>query len=294
MAKSRLDRLVGTQGWLEKPADLLQKLVGGFYRVLGGPGRTLKSFANGTLILGHPAHPAISDVPVGAWLTGVILELVHLAGGGVPESAGVIAIIIGIIGAAIAVLTGLTDYADTYGHERRTATLHGLGMVLALVLFIVANVLGAGGHERSGFAFAVAGLVVVGLSAYVGGHVVFGIGTAVNRNAWLAEPGDYVEVGKSGDFAEGTMKKVSAGGADVLLTRVEGRLCAISNVCGHAGGPLDEGSLDGRIVTCPWHGSRFDVCTGKAKTGPATFAQPEFDVREENGAVAVKLKDAAH
>ena len=87
----------------------------------------------------------------------------------------------------------------------------------------------------------------------------------------------------------GTLRCVVANGMAALLVRRDGILCAIANVCTHAGGPLNEGSLDGRVVTCPWHGSRFRIDTGQVLRGPATFPQPTFTVREGNGAVCLKL-----
>jgi nitrite reductase/ring-hydroxylating ferredoxin subunit len=56
---------------------------------------------------------------------------------------------------------------------------------------------------------------------------------------------------------------------DVAVFNVGGHLCAVQAMCPHRGGPLNEGKLDGTTVTCPWHGSRFDVCTGAVLQGPA-------------------------
>src|SRR5262245_44602282 len=55
----------------------------------------------------------------------------------------------------------------------------------------------------------------------------------------------------------------------VAVFRVAGRLCATQAACTHKGGPRNEGTLDGSTVTCPWHGSQFDVCTGAVVRGPA-------------------------
>lgn len=68
-----------------------------------------------------------------------------------------------------------------------------------------------------------------------------------------------------------------------------GRQKAISNVCAHAGGPLDEGELNGDVVTCPWHGSRFHVDSGRVAEGPSKFDQLTLKVREQDGQVQVKL-----
>jgi nitrite reductase/ring-hydroxylating ferredoxin subunit len=56
----------------------------------------------------------------------------------------------------------------------------------------------------------------------------------------------------------------------VAVFNVEGRVCATQAKCTHRGGPLNEGPLNGPTVTCPWHGSQFNVCTGAVVRGPAT------------------------
>jgi nitrite reductase/ring-hydroxylating ferredoxin subunit len=56
---------------------------------------------------------------------------------------------------------------------------------------------------------------------------------------------------------------------DVAVFSVEGRFCATQAKCTHRQGPLSEGTLDGSTVTCPWHGSQFNVCTGAVVQGPA-------------------------
>jgi len=56
---------------------------------------------------------------------------------------------------------------------------------------------------------------------------------------------------------------------DVAVFNVAGSFCATQAKCTHRQGPLNEGTLDGSTVTCPWHGSQFDVCTGAVLRGPA-------------------------
>lgn len=75
--------------------------------------------------------------------------------------------------------------------------------------------------------------------------------------------GDYVEAGKTGDFEGTTRKKVSVQGRDILLVRVNDRFYAADNLCPHMGADLSAGSLEGAIITCPRHGSRFDLSNGK-------------------------------
>ncbi len=61
---------------------------------------------------------------------------------------------------------------------------------------------------------------------------------------------------------------------NVAVFNVDGKFCAVNDECTHKGGPLSDGELDGEVVTCPYHGAQFNVCTGKVLRGPA-----EKDVR---------------
>jgi nitrite reductase/ring-hydroxylating ferredoxin subunit/uncharacterized membrane protein len=297
MAESLIDRIVRKQVWLEGPADTLQKGVGATYAGLGSAGRGLKNVLHGTWLLGHPFHPAISDIPIGAWTVGVIADLVALSTTSMPRAAGDLALAIGILGALLAALSGLTDYADTFGHERRMAVSHGLLMSLALVIDIISMALrlwaSSGAHGLAVVLAIIGWLVALG-AAYLGGHLVFGIGTQVNRLAFAEGPDEFVDVGSSSDFAEGDKRLVEAGPMPVLLVRLGGVLRAIPNTCVHAGGPLNEGELSGTRITCPWHGSTFDLRDGSVHNGPATFSQPSMVVREQNGRVEVKLAAPLH
>ena len=75
----------------------------------------------------------------------------------------------------------------------------------------------------------------------------------------------------------------------VVLVHVNGLFYCIDDVCTHDDGPLSDGELDGCDLICPRHGARFDVCTGKAKTLPATRPTASHEVKVENGAVFVKV-----
>ena len=126
---------------------------------------------------------------------------------------------------------------------------------------------------------------------YIGGHVVYGYGTRVNREAFLQGPKEFVSVGSSSDFPEGEMRRIDAGGLAVLMVRQGASLLGIVNTCSHAGGPLNEGTLEGEVVTCPWHGSKFSVRDGLVRGAPATFPQARLEVREQDGRVEVRLAE---
>ena len=292
-----LDRVIRGQGWLEPVADVLQGAVGVFYRVLGRPGRVLKDAMHGTLIVGHPLHPAVTDVPIGAWTAGVVADYVAHFTNRLPTEAGDVALAVGLAAAVLATATGATDYHETYAHERRVATAHALTMYLVVGLDFASLALrwwaGDGLHPLA-VGLSTGGFAVLMLGGYIGGHLVFGIGTMVNRNAFAEGPEDFVAVGAVSDFAEGQLRRVEAGAMPVLVVRHNGTILAMAATCSHAGGPLDEGTLEGDVVTCPWHGSRFDLRDGRVVGGPATFDLPRLLARERAGQVEVALAEPLH
>ena len=78
-----------------------------------------------------------------------------------------------------------------------------------------------------------------------------------------------LKVASTSELAPGQCKVVSAEGTEIALYNVDGKFYALDNVCIHKGGPLGEGSLDGPIVTCPWHGWQYDVITGTNTSNPS-------------------------
>lgn len=78
-----------------------------------------------------------------------------------------------------------------------------------------------------------------------------------------------VKVANTSELPPGSGKLVEANGQAVALFNVDGKYFAIDDACPHADGPLNEGALDGNVVTCPWHGAQFDVTTGKVLCAPA-------------------------
>jgi 3-phenylpropionate/trans-cinnamate dioxygenase ferredoxin subunit len=91
---------------------------------------------------------------------------------------------------------------------------------------------------------------------------------------------EYVRVADKAEIASNKMILVVVGGKEVLLANVDGSYFAIANKCTHAGGSLVKGSLEGSIVTCPRHGSQFDLKTGKAIRG-AKIGFIKINVKDE-------------
>ncbi|HVM59276.1 MAG TPA: Rieske 2Fe-2S domain-containing protein [Verrucomicrobiae bacterium] len=102
---------------------------------------------------------------------------------------------------------------------------------------------------------------------------------------------ELIKVAEVGDLQPGECKTVVVGERELALYNVGGKFYATDNVCPHRGGPLGEGTLDGNIVTCPWHGWRFDVSTGQNPMIPTAKVEAIECVVEGND-VKVKLNGA--
>jgi nitrite reductase/ring-hydroxylating ferredoxin subunit/uncharacterized membrane protein len=281
-----------TPDWVEQLSDTLQNLIKGLIGSNRKPPRRFKSLLHGTG-LGHPLHPALTDVPIGAWMMAVVFDVIWLLAPSAAWAArgAEVAGIVGVVGAVGAAATGLADWSDSYGPERRTGLTHAALNTLALILFVVSAVLRLGtsdGASTVGAALDIVGLVSVLVAAYLGGHMVFALGTGVNRTAWEAGTDGFEAALPEAEMPTSALRRVVVAGTPVALMRLGDRFYAIAATCSHAGGPLDEGELAGDVVQCPWHGSRFSMSTGKALTGPATIAQPRYDVRVRDGMIELR------
>jgi nitrite reductase/ring-hydroxylating ferredoxin subunit/uncharacterized membrane protein len=271
-------------------------LQNGVKAVIGSnrkPPRRFKSLLHGTW-LGHPLHPAITDVPIGAWLLAVIFDIVWLASPDANSWAArgaEIAVLIGILAAIAAAVTGLADWSDSYGAERTVGLYHAGLNSLALILYIVSFFNRLADPSGESVAAAILGfiaIVSVFVAAYLGGDMVFGKGTGVNHVAWQEGSHDFVAALPVAELPDNTLRRVDVAGVPVVLVKLGTKYAAIASTCSHAGGPLDEGELQGDVVQCPWHGSRFRMRDGKAITGPATFSQPRYDVQVRDGMIYLR------
>jgi len=292
MLNHAVNRFIDRQRWLEPVADFLQKVVGGFYKVLGAPGHGLKTFIHGTW-LGHPLHPVITDIPLGAWTLAVLFDIIYLFNRTTTwTTAADLSIIIGVVAALAAAVTGYTDWNETIDRERRVGMAHGLINTLVLIIYVASLIVrGAGGNRGLGIVLALVGYALVISAAYLGGEMVFSIGTGVNHHAWQAVPEKFTKVLLEGRMTEGMLVKAMAGDTPILLFKKGDTVCAISETCSHAGGPLSEGELDGNLVQCPWHASRFDICSGQVRGGPATISQVRYETRIQNGQIEVRRSE---
>jgi nitrite reductase/ring-hydroxylating ferredoxin subunit/uncharacterized membrane protein len=278
--------LLAQQPWLDEVAKPLSEAVRALFSNAGPAGQTLKNALHGVW-LGHPLHPVLTDVPIGAWTAAVALDATEAATGdrGYGRAADV-AFAVGLVGAVGAAVTGLNDWSETEGRSRRLGLLHGMMNIGATALVVTGMVLRRNHSRRDGAACTAAGFGVSLAAAYLGGDLVYHERIGVTH-AVVHEPETFTPVLASSELPDNGMRKATIEDASFLLVRQDGRVCALAHSCAHLGGPLSEGTLKDGSVVCPWHDSEFDLHDGHVINGPATQPQPCFVVRERDGQIEV-------
>ena len=246
--------------------------------------RMVRNLLSGTS-LGHPAHPMLTDLPIGAWSMSAVLDIF---GGAGAERAADLLVGAGILSAVPTAATGLNDWSDTIGGERRIGAVHATANVAALTLYLASLIARRGGARGTGKVLGLTGFGILVLGAYLGGHLSFAKGVNVNHTFLEHGPQEWTTVLAEAELLEGELRKVSAGEVSVLLVRDGGQIYALANTCSHAGGPLDEGELADGCVICPWHASTFRLTDGHIVRGPASIPQPAYQTRVRDGKIEVR------
>jgi nitrite reductase/ring-hydroxylating ferredoxin subunit len=292
MSAEGIVKVIDQQEFLGRAGEALQPAVKGVFKAAGEAGQQIKNALHGTW-LGHPLHPVLTDIPVGAWTMAMVFDAMDsINGSDEMQAAADTSVVVGLIGAAAAAVTGLTDWSETDGRARKVGLVHGVLNVGATALYTTSMVMRGRGSRSAGRGFAMLGYAISMASAYLGGHLVYGEQIGVDHTAAQEMPKEFVRALPEGELVEGTLACGDAGGVPVLLLRQGGEILSIANTCAHLGGPLCEGKLEGDIVECPWHGSRFSVRDGHVVDGPATQPQPYFETRVRDGWVEVRAVNA--
>jgi nitrite reductase/ring-hydroxylating ferredoxin subunit len=240
--------------------------------------------------LGAPLHPALTDVPLGSWSAAATFDAIDLLRGedSLADAADA-ALALGVLAAVPAALSGINDWSYLRGDSKRVGTVHALVNTTGLVLNIASLALRRSGSRDLGRLMSGVAYGGALFAAHLGGELSFGLGVRVNRTAFESPEHEWKPVADEADLEGAAMKRVEVDGEPALVTRAaNGRVCAIAARCSHLGGPLDEGERDGDVVTCPWHGSQFDVCTGEVVAGPAVFPQPVYESRVSAGRIELR------
>ncbi len=287
MPETYMQRIVDALPFLDRVAEGVQPKV---QNVVEAGGTTARNVLDGVWFEA-PLHPALTDVPIGSWTAAAAFDGLDLATDSrAMRNAADASLAFGVVGALGAAVTGLSDWRYLSGGSRRMGVAHALLNTIGLVLSIASLILRAAGRRNAGRLTFLAGYSVSGLAAHLGGELSYHYGLRVDQNAFQGSgPDEFTPVLDEDELTQDSMRQVEVEGTGVLLSRsLNGDVCAISSVCNHFGGPLEQGDREGDTVVCPWHKSRFNLCSGEAIDGPAVFPQPLYETRVRDGKIEVK------
>lgn len=285
--------LVENQSWVEALANPFQNWLHTLFGKQGDASYKVKDVIDGTW-LGHPLHPVMVTIPLGAWACTSVLDLFSMGSTDVALERGADATLwIGLVGAMAAIPTGITQWSDIDGPDRRVGLIHGLLNGGVSMLNLTSGILRLTGRRRAAIALSTTAFVTSLFTAYLGGELSYAKGIGINHVAFEGGSDDFIPVLDVSDLSDGKLTRVDVAGIPAVLLKQGRAIYAIAATCSHLGGPLDEGTVTDGVVQCPWHGSCFRMSDGSIVNGPATYAQPTFAVRVRNNKIELRRLEHA-
>lgn len=278
-----IKRVPGLDQAAQRLADQLQQaILNGGERVRG-----VADALHGTRI-GHPLHPALTDIPIGAWSMAVLFDLISLVPGTYRmRRAADMLHVVGVVAAVPTAMAGAADYSGIHRDAAAEALTHAVLNMVGLTAFLGSLVARTTGHRKLGIGAGVVGLSFVYISASLGADLIYRRRVGVDHAHEVPGETGWFPVADVADLHEGVVRPVSVGERQLLIGRLSGDIVAMHAVCSHAGGPLADGEIEGTCVTCPWHYSVFDLRDGAVVHGPATQPQPTYPTRVHNDKIEV-------
>ncbi|WFE37808.1 Rieske 2Fe-2S domain-containing protein [Micromonospora sp. WMMD998] len=240
--------------------------------------------------LGHPLHPAMVQVPVGAWISAAVVDL--LPG---QRRAATALVGLGTVSALPAAVAGWNDWAALSRDQRRVGLVHAGANIVGLTLYAGSLAARLNGRHGLGRALAYLGLSAASGGAYLGGHLAYKQGAQVSQSiSELHLIGDgWHSVGDLSDLPQREPVTRTIDDVSVLLYRHGDDVTVMLERCPHQSGPLGAGEvqqIDGHAcVVCPWHGSAFRLDSGEVARGPAANDQVVLPTRVVSGRVEARL-----
>ncbi|HKH57178.1 MAG TPA: DUF2231 domain-containing protein, partial [Rubrobacter sp.] len=177
MAETLMQRLVEALPFLDDIAEGVQPKV---QEAVDVGGTTARNVLDGVW-LEAPLHPALTDVPVGAWTAALVFDGFDVVTGKEPvRHAADASLVFGTLGALGAAVTGLSDWRYLSGGSRRMGVAHGLLNTIGLVLSIVSLILRASGRRNAGRLTFLTGYSISGMAAHLGGELSYHYGLRVD------------------------------------------------------------------------------------------------------------------
>lgn len=267
---------------LDRVATPLSEAV----RSVLAPG-AVKDALSGTW-LGHPLHPVLTDVVVGSLLSASALDLL---GGQSLETARARLIGLGIVAYAPTAASGASDWLDATSDPRvkREGVVHAAANLLGVSMYATSLPAGKRGARGRAVALRSAGLGMLVLGAYLGGHLSFRRNVGPDQTVFDAGPSDWTPAVDGSQLVEGRPHRAIVGDTPVLLVQRGDRIHAMHDRCSHRGCSLSEGEIEGDEIVCGCHFSRFSLTDGSVQRGPAVAPQPVYEVRREGSIVQIRL-----
>jgi nitrite reductase/ring-hydroxylating ferredoxin subunit len=235
----------------------------------------------------------LTDVVIGSFTSASLLDLLAPGDEGAARER---LIALGLAAYLPTAAAGINDWADTEVVDdtiRRAGLVHAACNVIAATLYTTSLVARRRGARRRGALLGFAGLATLMTGGYLGGHLSMSKGVGPDQTVFDPGPEDWTPAADASQLPDRRPVRVVVGDTPVLLLRDGESIFAIHDRCSHRGCSLSEGSVEGDEIVCGCHGSRFDRRTGAVRRGPATAAQPSFQVRERDDRIEIRrLKPA--
>ncbi len=247
----------------------------------------MKDALSGTW-LGHPLHPVLTDVVVGSFLSTSALDLL---GGRALDPARRRLVMLGLVAYAPTALSGASDWIDASADSRvkRDGLVHAVANLIGSGLYGASLPVGRRGSHAGAVTMRAAGMGMLVLGAFLGGHLSFRRNVGPDQTVFDAGPSDWTSALDASQLVEGRPQRAIVGDTPVLLLQRGGRVHAIHDRCSHRGCSLAEGAVEGDEIVCGCHFSRFSLTDGSVRRGPAVAPQPVFQTRLEGSIVQVRL-----
>lgn len=258
----------------------------------GEESRRVADLLHGTW-LGHPLHPLLTDVVVGAWTIGMLFD--YIARFSHSRKAEMVADALTTVGnyaALPTILSGLADYSTIPKPAATVGLTHAAANNIGFALQLASARARTEGNRERAVTLSTAAMIFMTAGAYLGGHLTYAKKVGVKHTEEVAEPQEWTPALAVDMIRPHEPRRIEVAGHPVLLYRQGDRIQAIGAVCPHAGGPLEQGEFYNGCVQCPWHDSVFALRDGRVVHGPSTYPVPSYETRVRNGMVEVRVAPA--
>jgi nitrite reductase/ring-hydroxylating ferredoxin subunit/uncharacterized membrane protein len=250
-------------------------------------GGQLKEALSGTW-LGHALHPMLTDLVIGSFTSASLLDLLA------PNSDGTASerlIGLGLLAYLPTAASGVNDWADTEPVDdgvRRVGLVHAASNGIGATFYAASLSARRRGARRFGAALGFIGMSVMMVGGYLGGHLSLTKGVGPDQTVFDPGPSDWTPAADASQLVANRPVRVVVDDTPVLLLQQGENIYAIHDRCSHRGCSLSDGEVEGDVVVCACHGSRFSLRDGAVRHGPATASQPAFQVRVQDGRIEVR------